>query len=62
MAKEIVHPIGNLAPKDSLKREDKTLPTWEFFYTGTLWRLAHGQRGKNANLFPKTVSFRLERR
>lgn len=62
MAEEFVYPIGNVTPKHSPTGEVKTLPTWEFFYTGTLWRLAHGRRRENVNSVPNKVSFRLERR
>lgn len=62
MAKEIVNPIGNLVPENSRKGENKTLPTWEFFYTGTLWRLTHGQRAKNVNSVPKAVCLTVEHR
>jgi hypothetical protein len=61
MAKKFVNPIGNFIRKDSPHGKRKTLPTWEFFYTGTLWRLTHGQRGKMVNLVPNTVSSTSER-
>jgi hypothetical protein len=60
MAKEFDRSVGSFAPKDAPKVESKTLPTWEFFYTGTLWRLTNGQRGKTVNPVPKTVFSHLD--
>jgi hypothetical protein len=62
MANEMNNNISNFTPEVSRKGEGKTLPTWEFFYTGTLWRLTRGLRGRNVNPVPNTVSFTLERR
>lgn len=62
MANEMDNDIGSFTLKSARKGEGKTLPTWEFFYTGTLWRLTRGLKGRNVNPVPNAVSFTLERR
>lgn len=60
MAKKIFNDSGNFTPKESRKGEGKTLPAWEFFYTGTLWRLTRGLRGINLKSLPKSVFLPME--
>ena len=62
MAKDLINNISNFAPKISRKGEGNNRPAWEFFYTGTLWRITRGLKGRNVHPLPNTLSFTLERR
>ena len=53
---------NNFAPKGSQKGERKSTPTWEYFYTGTLWRITRGLKSRNVHPLPNSVSFTVERR
>ncbi len=55
--------IINLIRTDSTgsqKGEGNILPTWEFFYTGTLWRLSRGSKKIKLNCKPADLPFPLE--
>jgi hypothetical protein len=60
MTQKIINFIRT-ASKDSQKGERKNLPTWEFFYTGTLWRLTRGSKTRNINPDPGIPRFLSER-
>lgn len=56
MTQNIINLIRT-SSKDSQKGEKKTLPAWEFFYTGTLWRLTRGSKTRNINHDPEILPF-----
>ncbi len=61
MTQKIINFIRTSSLKGSQKGERKTLPAWEFFYTGTLWRLTRGSKTRNINPDPGIPRFLSER-
>lgn len=60
MANEMKNDMANFTPKGVGRGERKALPTWEFFYTGTLWRLTGGLKGRDVNPVETKAPFTLE--
>lgn len=60
MTQKIINLIRT-ASTGSQKGEGNSLPTWEFFYTGTLWRLSRGSKTRKINRKPADSPFSLER-
>ncbi len=60
MTQQIINLIRTASPGPQ-KGKGHVLPTWEFFYTGTLWRLARGSKTRKLNRKPADLPFPLER-